>query len=87
MRFVALFVVALALGCTPAPGSPLNPKTGPGTDYPCGIAWHSCGGGDCCPNGEYCGAPATSCPADSCCPSGEELGKHSPPTKKRHLAD
>jgi hypothetical protein len=53
----------------------LDAKTGPGTDYPCGVGGVSCGGHECCPQYNVCGGTAFSgCPAGQCCFTGE--GEH-----------
>ena len=69
-----LALCLLALSCLLASqcDSPLlNPKTGPGTAYPCpgGAFEHPCEvpAKTCCPNGSACGDGFHGCPADACC--------------------
>ena len=67
---VAAAFVAIALACeTP---SVLTPKTGPGTDRPCGNYEYSCTGAttgriSCCPDGWDCGDGTFGCAANECC--------------------
>lgn len=39
MRIVLFFVLGFGLTACPE----IEPKTGPGTDYPCGVGWFVCG--------------------------------------------
>lgn len=50
-------------------GGILHPKTGPGTEYPCGLQGRSCGNGMCCGLYEACGGPGVACPEGYCCPT------------------
>lgn len=71
----ALFATALVLSTTGAschPNGILNPPTGPGTDYPCGLQDRSCGNGKCCGRSEECGT-GLGCPKDSCCPLEDDF--------------
>lgn len=72
-----------ALACNSPAITGLTPKTGPGTDYPCGVAGLVCTTNgvpnhECCTEGDVCGAadqktqyPSMaedpSCPAGACC--------------------
>jgi hypothetical protein len=53
-------------------------RTGPGSEYPCGVGGVECAGAMCCYSGEVCGGdvPPT-CPANTCCAadSGTEMGE------------
>lgn len=55
----------------------LHPKTGPGTEYPCGVHGQSCAPvgapGMCCSTLEVCGykGPFSTCPAGYCCFVGD----------------
>lgn len=71
----ALFAaIAPVLATSCATPAILTPKTGPNTDYPCGLNGHSCGGGMCCDNGSECGGQFSSCPAGECCFHGASPG-------------
>lgn len=85
MRRARLALLALSLVCSCATPSILKPKTGPGSDYPCGLNGHSCGNSMCCDNGSDCGGPVPSCPAGLCCWHGDsssDFAAH-PPVKQR----
>lgn len=81
MKHVAFALLASALSLvacsTPAI---LQPKTGPGTSYPCGVSGVVCVDryahptGMCCWQGEVCGGdfPNIGCPAGSCCYEGTD---------------
>lgn len=62
-------LIAVAGACS---GGPINPKTGPGTDYPCGTQGRSCGYGMCCGLSEECGY-GLGCPAGYCCPLEDDF--------------
>jgi hypothetical protein len=61
----------------------LQVKTGPGTDYPCGVGGVVCPEEMCCFENSMCGNGGNGCPADSCCYTGGngEFGAK-PPVKK-----
>lgn len=57
--------------------SVIHPKTGPGTEYPCGVQGRSCAPvapGKCCSLNEVCGykGPFSTCPEGYCCYTGGE---------------
>jgi hypothetical protein len=95
---VKTFVIAIAviaLACGP---SILTPKTGPGTDYPCGVGWYVCPnspvkGGGCCLESDVCGGqqpdqPVT-CPSGMCCNEGigqNDEAKRKPKPRRYHQA-
>lgn len=79
--FAVTLMVALSLGLvfSCSGNSPLlNPRTGPGTDYPCGLHGHSCGNSMCCPQDYDCGGVPW-CPVGQCCYTGGSMfgGVHS----------
>jgi len=45
----------------------LQPKTGPGTEWPCGTHGKLCSSGSCCPDDTDCGGDVPSCRPGSCC--------------------
>ena len=52
----------------------LQPATGPGTPYPCGISGVSCGNHMCCPESNVCGGtPFSGCPVAQCCFTGDSI--------------
>jgi hypothetical protein len=52
----------------------LEPASGPGTPYPCGISGVSCGNHECCPEYHVCGGtPFSGCPAGECCFTGDGM--------------
>lgn len=60
----ALFVLAfMFVACEPGV---LNPPSGPGTEYPCGLQGKVCGNNKCCWRADNCGGEA-GCPAGYCC--------------------
>ena len=62
----------------------LDAKTGPGTDFPCGVDGVSCGGGMCCTlQGDICGGTFLSCPVGMCCHEGESMKLARPQTKSK----
>lgn len=67
----ALFLIS----CNVKPGSLLVPDSGPGTEYPCGLHAHSCGGGMCCSENFDCGGITPGCPAGACCFAGGDSTK------------
>lgn len=80
-------LAAMVLAVGACSGGPLNPKTGPGTDYPCGTQGRSCGYGMCCGLSEECGY-GLGCPAGYCCPLeddfyGASSGAASSPVMRR----
>lgn len=81
--FVRVFVLLLILSC-----ATLTPKTGEGTDYPCGYDARVCQVSNiCCPEGSDC--PGTySCPANEmrCCGHVEQQGiPPNPPLDQRPI--
>lgn len=81
-RNLIVFLV-IGIGCaTPAD---LTPKTGPGTDYPCGVQGLSCGGGMCCDQNETCGdgSAFSGCGKGLCCFVGEDSAFASKPAPHR----
>lgn len=77
-------LIAVAGACS---GGPLHPKSGPGTDYPCGTQGRSCGYGMCCGLSEECGY-GLGCPTGYCCPLeddfyGASSGAASSPVMRR----
>lgn len=76
---VGALMVAIVLAIGACSGGVLEPKTGPGTDYPCGTRGRSCGGGLCCGISQECGY-GLGCPAGYCCPLDDDFYG----TKKQH---
>lgn len=78
-KLLAVFLFAFFLFTLFACTTPniLTPKTGPGTDYPCGLQGIACGNHYCCWQGDVCGEGAFSgCPVNYCClDDSEEFGK------------
>lgn len=71
---VCAIIVGTSLGCAVAL---LQPATGPGTGYSCGIHGKSCAEHLCCNEDEECGGPLNhsfSCPVGLCCYLGPEPG-------------
>lgn len=76
---IPLAIVLFAATTTCGPGGILNPPSGPGTDYPCGLQGRSCGNGMCCGKSEECGT-GLGCPVGFCCPISDDFyaGKSKP---------
>ena len=51
----------------------LDAKTGPGTDWPCGVGNVVCSGKMCCTHGFICGGDDFRCPAGQCCFEGDDM--------------
>lgn len=49
----------------------VNPPSGPGTEYPCGIQGKVCPNSMCCWRGDDCGGDI-GCPAGYCCFNGDD---------------
>jgi hypothetical protein len=74
MRFVIGAVTAALTSLLIAscyPGSIINPKTGPGTEWPCGLHGIECGNHTCCDDHDICGSAGTRCPEGFCCYDGD----------------
>lgn len=72
MTFYPVTVMLIACCLVSCNGGILNPPSGPGTDYPCGLQDRSCGNGKCCGRSEECGT-GLGCPKDSCCPLEDDF--------------
>ena len=70
--FFVPFIFVTLTGCmTPLI---LEPKSGPGTPYPCGPTGVSCAGHKCCTENHVCGGtPFSACPPGACCFTGDGM--------------
>lgn len=77
MRFLTPIVAAMLVCVACATPAILEPRTGPNTEYPCGVDGVECPGHMCCDEGEVCGGQNFSgCPSGACCyaPAAGEVG-------------
>lgn len=71
MKSLVSLLLAFAASCSlPI----LTPKTGPGTDYPCGVHGILCRPGWCCSDTDICGSAeaGSRCPPMECCFEGAD---------------
>lgn len=68
MKTIAIIVLSFAAQACSA----LSAKTGPGTDYPCGVGGVVCSHAMCCDEGSVCGGDDPTCPAGQCCFVGSD---------------
>jgi hypothetical protein len=70
-KLTIIFFAAILVGACGA--SVLQPKTGPGTSYPCGVNGVSCPGHMCCGEEDVCGSTGFgACPEGMCCYAGPD---------------
>ena len=89
MRTAVSALLLMLVACASSTPSILTPKTGPGTDYPCGVHGRSCGNHMCCDEEEACGGvPFSGCPANMCCFTGESdmVGARPPHPQRPEVA-
>jgi hypothetical protein len=74
-RLLVAIALVAAVVVTSCRGSDIiNPPTGPGTVYPCGVWGIECPDHSCCPQGHICGGYRgnfTTCPEGYCCYRGD----------------